>query len=114
MICGFDGKEFVGLTRSKLSEERITTVQWGFDFPRVGRRNARVSDERGTVASRASELGCVNLREDLWMVMWTFLRTGEVTDIEWSVNTASSASIVTGIGDGIEEPPVDGRRRFVV
>jgi hypothetical protein len=63
---GFDDEEVVeGLPRSVLSDERRTIVQCGFDFPRVGRRKARVSDERGTVASMALEFGFVNLREDL-------------------------------------------------
>jgi len=103
----------VGLVRSGLSDESKTTVQCGFDFPRVGRRKARVREERGTVASTTLELGCVNWTEDLWTVMSTFFRIGEVTDMECNVNIASATDDVVACGGGgVEVSSADNRCRF--
>lgn len=61
-------------------------------FPRVGRRKARLRVLSGMLDSVAFEEGFVKRRDRLWIVMLTFFRMGEVTDIECNVNRGSSSS----------------------
>jgi hypothetical protein len=65
-----------------VSLERRITVQWGLDLPRVGTMNARLRVERGTELSTAFVDGFLKTMLFWCTVISTFLRIGEVVDIE--------------------------------
>jgi hypothetical protein len=81
------------------------TVQWGLDLPLVGTINARFILETGADPSTAFVDEFVKTIAFSWTVMSTFLRTGDVADMELREKMGLPKSF------GVAVPWLEGIRR---